>query len=97
MEIRCKSAHAGNYRAAARERAQIAYLVIHDTAGSASAQQAAERLAHAVFSASVHYIVDENGVWQVVRDTDVAWHCGTRGTYYHPYCRIRRQGFSGIS
>lgn len=87
MEIRFKSAHAGNYRASAREGAQIAYLVIHDTAGNAPAQQAAEQLTHAVFSASVHYIVDENGVWQVVRDTDVAWHCGTRGTYYHPYCR----------
>lgn len=26
--------------------------------------------------ASAHYFVDENEVWQSVRDTDAAWHCG---------------------
>ena len=31
--------------------------------------------------------MDENEVWQSVRDADIAWHCGTRGTYFHPYCR----------
>ncbi len=29
----------------------------------------------------------KNEVWQSVRDADIAWHCGTRGTYFHPYCR----------
>ena len=31
--------------------------------------------------------VDEKEIWQSVREKDIAWHCGTRGMYFHPYCR----------
>lgn len=37
-------------------------------------------------NASAHYFVDENGIYQCVKDGDVAWHCGA-ATYKHPYCR----------
>ena len=36
---------------------------------------------------SAHFFVDEKEIWQSVREKDVAWHCGTRGMYFHPYCR----------
>ncbi len=36
--------------------------------------------------ASVHYFVDETSIYQCVKDSDVAWHCGA-ATYKHPYCR----------
>lgn len=39
-------------------------------------------------SASAHYFVDENPiVWCSVKPSDIAWHCGTTGTYFHKYCR----------
>lgn len=87
MEIRFLQAHAQNYRVAARSGAQVAYLVVHGTAGGMDARQAAGRLSDTAVSVSAHYLVDETGVWQAVRDADVAWHCGTRGAYHHPYCR----------
>ena len=37
-------------------------------------------------NASAHYFVDENNIYQCVKDNDVAWHCGA-STYKHPYCR----------
>lgn len=37
--------------------------------------------------ASAHYFVDETSVWQCVEDKDIAWHCGTKGKYYHAHCR----------
>lgn len=37
-------------------------------------------------NASAHYFVDENNIYQCVKDSDVAWHCGAT-TYKHPYCR----------
>ena len=36
---------------------------------------------------SSHFFVDEKEIWQSVREKDIAWHCGTRGMYFHPYCR----------
>lgn len=88
MQIRFQQANAGNYLAAARGQAQIDYLVIHFTANDGdTAQNNADYFARENISTSAHYFVDENEVWQSVRDADIAWHCGTRGTYYHPYCR----------
>ena len=88
MEIRFKQANAGNYLATSRGKAQIDYLVIHFTANDGdTAKNNADYFARENISTSAHYFVDEKEVWQSVRDADVAWHCGTRGTYYHPYCR----------
>ena len=88
MEIHFQQANAGNYLAASRGKAQIDYLVIHFTANDGdTAKNNADYFARENISTSAHYFVDENEVWQSVRDADIAWHCGTRGTYFHPYCR----------
>lgn len=88
MEIHFQQANAGNYLAASRGKAQIDYLVIHFTANNGdTAKNNADYFARENISTSAHYFVDENEVWQSVRDADIAWHCGTKGTYFHPYCR----------
>lgn len=88
MQIRYKQANSGNYLAASRGEGDIRYIVIHYTANDGdTAQNNADYFARENISTSAHYFVDETEVWQSVRDQDIAWHCGTRGTYYHPYCR----------
>ena len=88
MEIHFRQANAGNYLSAARGKKDILYLVIHFTANDGdTAQNNADYFARTSTSTSAHYFVDENEVWQSVHDADIAWHCGTRGTYFHPYCR----------
>lgn len=88
MKIQFQQANQGNYLAASRGKGQISYLVIHFTANDGdTAKNNADYFAHENISTSAHYFVDENEVWQSVRDADIAWHCGTRGTYFHPYCR----------
>lgn len=63
-------------RRTAHGRRQIRYIVIH---GAADGRLAA--------GTSVHYIVSGDRIQQQVWDQETAWHCGTRGVYYHPYCR----------
>ena len=88
MQLAFQQANSGNYLAAARGRDDIRYIVIHFTANDGdTAKNNADYFARENISTSAHYFVDENEVWQSVRDQDIAWHCGTRGTYYHPYCR----------
>lgn len=88
MKISFRQCNAANYKAAKRGKADIDYLVIHYTANNGdTAQNNADYFARESASASAHYFVDENEVWQSVRDADIAWHCGTQGTYFHPYCR----------
>lgn len=59
-----------------RGRAQIRYIVIH---GAVNGRLAA--------GTSVHYIILGDRTQQQMREQETAWHCGTRGVYYHPYCR----------
>ncbi len=88
MEIHFKQANSGNYLPASRGKGDIQYIVIHFTANDGdTAQNNADYFAREDISTSAHYFVDENEVWQSVADHDIAWHCGTKGTYYHPYCR----------
>ena len=66
----------------------IKFIVIHFTANNGdTAKNNADYFANNNnLSASAHYFVDENEVWQSVNDGDTAWHCG--GTSYkHPSCR----------
>ncbi len=71
---------------------RIKYIVIHYTAGTVDNGTAALANAKYFYSeyrgASAHYFVDcGDTIYRVVKDEDVAWHCGTSGTYYHKYCR----------
>lgn len=89
--------HAGNYKAGRRTEEEIAWIVLHGTeAWGDTARENADVLARAVQGRSFHYLVDETEVWQTVRVRDVAWHCGTRGAYYHPRCRNRNSIGIGV-
>lgn len=67
---------------------KIEYIVIHYFGSLGSAKAVANYFASAYRGASAHYSLDEGDiVWQSVLEEDVAWHCGTSGTYYHPDCR----------
>ena len=66
----------------------IRYLVIHFTANDGdTAKNNADYFAREAPGVSAHFFVDEKEIWQSVREKDIAWHCGTRGMYFHPYCR----------
>lgn len=87
MSIPFKQCHSTNYRVGRRQT--IKYIVIHYTAnnGDTAAGNASYFAKTPNLQASAHYFVDENGIYQSVREGDAAWHCG--GTRYtHPYCRI---------
>ena len=81
-----KQCNSTNYKAG--RTSGIKYVVIHYTANNGdTAKNNADYFANNKnLSASAHYFVDENSVWQSVKDTDTAWHCGAN-TYKHPYCR----------
>lgn len=66
---------------------QNKYIVIHYVGAVSSAKANADYFYSVNRQASAHYFVDENEIWQVVKEGDRAWHCGTNGTYYHPECR----------
>lgn len=87
VNIQEKLARAENY-GGTRSLADIRYLVIHFTANNGdTAKNNADYFAREAAGASAHYFVDENEVWRSVPDSRTAWHCGTTGTYFHPYCR----------
>ena len=85
MKVKTKLADKSNYTNG--RSCPIKYLVIHFTAnngdtakGNCNYFQGKNR------NASAHYFVDENEIYQSVKDTDTAWHCGAN-KYYHPFCR----------
>lgn len=65
------------------------FIVIHFTANNGdTAYGNSQFFKSAKRSASANYFVDENPIiWCSVKPTDIAWHCGTTGTYFHRYCR----------
>ena len=81
-----KQAHSSNFRVG--RISPIKYIVIHYTANNGdTAKNNIDYFANnSNLSASAHYFVDENEVWQSVKDTDTAWHCGGK-SYKHPSCR----------
>ena len=67
---------------------EIKYIVVHYTGNNGDTAYNNTKYFKTVRrGASAHYFVDENEVWQCVEDKDVAWHCGTKGRYYHADCR----------
>lgn len=67
---------------------RIKYIVIHYFGSLGSAAAVANYFRSAYRGASAHYTLDEGDtVYQCVEDGDIAWHCGTKGKYLHPYCR----------
>lgn len=63
------------------------YIVIHFTANNGdTALGNCKYFCDVNRNASAHYFIDENSVYQCVKDSDMAWHCGAK-SYKHPYCR----------
>ena len=85
MKINFNQSHSGNY--AAGRSGPVEYIVIHYTSNQGdTAKNNADYFAREKVGASAHYFCDENEIWQSVKDTDTAWHCGAK-TYRHPECR----------
>lgn len=85
MKINFKESNTANF---SRGRSQkVKYLVIHYTSNNGdTAKNNADYFAREKVGASAHYFCDESEIWQSVKDTDTAWHCGAK-TYKHPECR----------
>ena len=75
-----------NYTSGNKDR--IKYIVIHYVGATGGAKANCNYYAGQYIGASAHYYVDFDGsIWQSVEDQNIAWHCGTKGKYYHPECR----------
>ena len=69
-------------------RTSIKHIVVHYVGATGGAKDNCKYFEWTYRGASAHYFVGHQGeIWQCVLDEDIAWHCGTSGTYYHPYCR----------
>ena len=75
-----------NFNTGAASR--IKYLVIHYVGATGGAEDNCNYFYSTYRGASAHYFVGHKGeIWQCVLDKNIAWHCGTNGTYYHASCR----------
>lgn len=72
---------------------KIEYIVIHYVGAVSSAKANSEYFKSTYRGASAHYFVDENSIYQVVEDKDVAWHCGAS---YYKDLRCRNSNSIGI-
>ena len=82
-----KQCNDGNYRKG--REFPINWICLHFTANDGdTAQNNADYFAREVVEASAHYFVDPNEIYQSVKDSDTAWHCGReRGGSYYNDCR----------
>lgn len=67
------------------------YIVIHYVGAVSTAKNNADYYAGSRLSASAHYFVDENEIWQSVEDNNISWHCGgglqgSGGHKFHNIC-----------
>lgn len=61
----------------------IQYIVIHSTGNkNDTAKNNADYFGRADRQASAHYFVDDNSIYQVVEESNAAWHCGDGGNKY---------------
>lgn len=61
----------------------IQYIVIHSTGNkNDTAKNNADYFGGADRQASAHYFVDDNSIYQVVEESNAAWHCGDGGNKY---------------
>lgn len=59
------------------------WIVVHYVGAVSSAKANANYFYSQNRKASANYFVDENEIWQVVEDTDGAWHIGGAVKYYN--------------
>lgn len=88
MKITFKGCNPSNYRKG--REFPVHWIVLHFTANNGdTAKNNADFFAReSGLRASAHYFVDPNEIYQSVKDTDTAWHCGKeRGGSYYNDCR----------
>lgn len=71
-----------NVNRTVKNNREIKYIVVHYVGAVSTAYNNAKYFENANRQASAHYFVDDNDIYRVVKDEDVAWHCGTKGKYY---------------
>ena len=77
--------HSSNYTA--DDTRVVIYPVIHYTGNTKDvAVNNAKYFQGANRKASAQLIVDNDNIYQIMRLSDIAWHCGTLGAYFHPNC-----------
>lgn len=80
---KCHSENYDNYTSR-----EIEYIVMHYTGNSKDTAWANANYFQSPYrGASAHFFVDDDSIYQSIELRDMAWHCGTTGTYYHNYCR----------
>lgn len=86
MKINKIIAHSSNFTKGRKNK--IEFIVIHYTGNNGDTGKSnCNYFKKANKNASAHYFIDEDEICQSVEDKDIAWHCGTKGTYYHNKCR----------
>lgn len=68
------------------ENKQNKYIVIHYVGAVSTAYNNSVYFKKVNRNASANYFVDETSIYRVVKDEDIAWHCGAK-TYKHKDCR----------
>lgn len=58
-----------------RKTRDIRYIVIHYVGATSSAKANSNYFKYIYRGASAHYFVDDNSIYQVVREKDISWHC----------------------
>lgn len=70
-----------------RTRRNVGYIVMHYTGNEKDTARAnANYFATGSRSSSAHFFVDDAAIYQGVKLSDIAWHCGGK-KYYHAACR----------
>ena len=59
------------------------WIIIHYVGAESSAKANANYFYSGKRNASANYFVDENEIWQVVEDYDIAWHIGGALRYFN--------------
>lgn len=71
-----------------RNPSEIKYIVIHYTGNNGdTAINNGNYFKKSKAGASAHYFVDAINICQSVKDENIAYHCGTKKTFYHLNCR----------
>lgn len=83
ISIKC---HSSNF--IAHNQRTTCYIVVHYSGNEKDVSISnAKYFSGGNRDASAQLFVDDTNINQIMRLTDEAWHCGTKGTYYEPFCR----------
>ena len=81
-----KESNSGNYTK--KSSRKVEYIVFHYTGNKKdSARNNAIYFNNNDVNVSAHFFVDDENIYQSVKMNNIAWHCGTKGKYYHSKCR----------